>query len=1239
MLYAYTFGGKTARALAKTVMIMAAGALLLACILAYAPWDEHLLDDWPLAVFPAFPGYTFAHMLGSVTLTATDSIDNDEGSLTLDGASGIDVFEISGRTYAAVASYDDSGVQVLDLTDPSSITAAGHIADNSTLALGGATSIDVFEISGRTYAAVAADDDSGVQILDLTDPSNIDGVDQIDDSEDSNYELEGANDIDVFEISGRTYAAVAAFWDSGVQILNLTDPASVTAAGHIADNSTLALGGASGIDVFEVSGRTYAAVAASNDGGVQVLDLTDPSSITAAGHMTDNSTLALGGAYGIDVFEISGRTYAAVAASVDGGVQILNLTDPSNVTPVDQIDDSEDSSLVLEGAINVDVFERSGRIYAAVAADLDNGVQILNLTDPSNIDGIDQIDDSKDSNYELEGASGIDVFEVSGRTYAAVASYDDSGVQVLDLTDPASVTAAGQIDDGGSLELEGAINVDVFERSGRIYAAVAADLDNGVQVLDLTDPSNVTAAGHMTDNSTLALGGATSIDVFEISGRTYAAVAADDDSGVQILDLTDPSNIDGVDQIYDSEDSNYELEGANDIDVFEISGRTYAAVAAFWDRGVQVLDLTDPASVTAAGHIADNSTLALGGASGIDVFEVSGRTYAAVASYDDGGVQVLDLTDPASVTAAGHIADNSTLALGGASGIDVFEVSGRTYAAVASYDDGGVQVLNLTDPSNVTPVDQIDDSEDSSLVLEGAINVDVFERSGRIYAAVAADLDNGVQILDLTDPSNVTAASQIDDSKDSNYELEGASGIDVFEVSGRTYAAVASYADSGVQALHLNLPAANSPPAVYVGPDWFVDEQTAVTLAGTASDPDGDPLTYLWSCRAAPTAPTAPAIPTSTSLSFEFTAPDVSSDTAYTCTFTATDHHGVAASDRMTLTVRHVPDDRPVLGLIGEYNPTVVLGSSWVDPGATCVTLHDGTALPVTATGTVDVNAAGTYKITYSCSHNGYSTSHVRTVTVIPATDDQPPTINILNNRGAIASGLSNPDFGDDAVCTDREDGDISHTITVSVSYGSPDAKGNALATLTYSCTDSGGNTSADFRSVSVVDGNSPPEIHMRGDGLVWVGVGQTYTDPGAYCTDSEDGTFEATLIKNTVDTSTAGTYFVIYRCTDSDGTINAGGGSRTVYVVATNVPPSISVDTTDIVIPVNGTWAVPAATCTDPDGGQNNTPLDLTSQIEMYGVNSVDVTKPGTYHFTYFCTDAGGAQAQKSVRVIVEAG
>ena len=1045
--------GRDGRALAIAALVIAVTAGLLAAQPGGwigAPSGDGgaaVPDAWPPSGDAAFagllPGYAFAQSVTqALNLTAADSI-TDAGTLELDGAQGITTFESGGRTYAAVASLIDAGVQILDVTDPSSVTAAGSITDTIALSLDGAWGIATFESGGGIYAAVASNADDGVQILDITDPSDITAVGSITDS--GSLLLDGASGITTFESGGSTYAAVASVVDDGVQILNVTDPSAITATDSIGDTRTLELDGAQGIATFTSGGSTYAAVAAYGDDGVQILDVTDPSDITAADSIANTGALELDGPYGIATFTSGGSAYAAVTSNTDAGVQILDITDPSDITAAGSITDTLALSLV--GAEGIAIFAAGGSTYAAVAAYAENGVQILNITDPSAVTAAGSITDG--GSLELAGASSIAVFESGGSTYAAVTAYADDGVQILRLTgdappitpnnppmvkagadqevvegatvalsgtvsdddlddlryswthdgpsgitfaNPAALStsfvapnvaanttftvtltvndgtvdvsdtlqvtitdspglnlpAAGSIDDGGALLLNGARGITTFKSGGSTYAAVASSDDKGVQILNVTDPSAITTAGSITDTGTLELDGARGIATFTSGGSTYAAVASSVDDGVQILNITDPFDIAATDKMGDG--GNRELDGAQGITIFESGGSTYAAVAAYLDDGVQILNVTDPSAITAADSITDDGALLLNGARGITTFKSGGSTYAAVAPFIDRGVQILNITDPSAITAAGSITDNATLVLRGARGITTFESGGSTYAAVAADTDDGVQILNVTDPSAVTAAGSIIDTV--ALELDGAEGITTFESGGSTYAAVASSVDDGVQILDITDPSSVIAAGSITDTD--ALELNGASGITTFESGGSTYAAVAAYDDDGVQILRLagdGPPVTlNSPPTVDAGSAQTVDEGDMVTLSGTAFDPDGDPLTYMWTHDSDLTITFAD----DEALSTTFTAPQVTSDTTVTFTLAVSDD-----TDSVTDTVSVTVSDTDSV--------------SNTPPDGAFVTTWETTGASQTITIPVD-GAAGNYTVHWG---DGNVTTHV----------------------------------------------------------------------------------------------------------------------------------------------------------------------------------------------------------------------------------------------------------------------
>ncbi len=131
------------------------------------------------------------------------------------------------------------------------------------------------------------------------------------------------------------------------------------------------------------------------------------------------------------------------------------------------------------------------------------------------------------------------------------------------------------------LPLDGAFSIDV---SGK-YAYVASYLDDGVEILDISNHSNPTHVGAIFDNDKTALDGAFSIDV---SGKyAYVASPSVDNSGVEVLDISNPSNPTHAGAIFDNVDT--ALDFANSIFV---SGK-YAYVASYLDNGVEILDISE----------------------------------------------------------------------------------------------------------------------------------------------------------------------------------------------------------------------------------------------------------------------------------------------------------------------------------------------------------------------------------------------------------------------------------------------------------------------------------------------------------------------------------------------------------------------------------------------------------------------------------------------------------------------
>jgi hypothetical protein len=286
--------------------------------------------------------------------------------------------------------------------------------------------------------------------------------------------------------------------------------------------------------------------------------------------------------------------------------------------------------------------------------------------------------------YNTSG-SASDVY-VSGK-YAYVAD-SDSGLQIIDISNPTSPTLTGTYSTVGS-----AVAVYV---SGKFAYIEDSTVQSNFKIVDISNPTSPTLVGEYSNT-----GGSIS-DIY-VSGKY--AYTADYNLGLQIIDISNPTSP----TLVSSLDTIGEARG------IYVSGK-YAYVADN-GSGLHIIDVTNPASPTLVGTY-DTSGFALG-------IYVSGG-YAYVADYTS-GLQIINISNPSSPTLVGTYNTSGSAS-------DVY-VSGG-YAYVADYASG-LQVVDITNPASPTLVGTYNTSGFASRVYV----------SGK-YAYVADGIP-GLQIIDI----------------------------------------------------------------------------------------------------------------------------------------------------------------------------------------------------------------------------------------------------------------------------------------------------------------------------------------------------------------------------------------------------------------------------------------------------------------------------------------------------------
>ena len=364
--------------------------------------------------------------------------------------------------------------------------------------------------------------------------------------------------------------------------------------------------------------------------------------------------------------------------------------------------------------------------------------------------------------HPLRDPRGITTVTVNDAVYALVAASANDVVQIINITNPSFPFIVSTIrDDFDTLDNPQDITTITLENT--TYALIVSQGDGdgiggGVQIINITDPSSPSAVSSVNRNTPgfgRLVSYLTAITTVTLNDTVYALITADIDSGVLIINITDPSSPSAIFSIYDNRPFNT-LSGPRDIIIVTLNDTVYALVASFGDRGIQIINITDPSSPSAVSGVNDNTPGfgKLGRPVSITAVTLENATYALVADEESTNrktddFHIINITDPSSPSAVYSVRDNNNGfdALSRLNGITVVTLENATYALVASYNDNGIQIINITDPSSPSAVSKIEDEFYGFNTLKQSFAITTVTLNGTLYALVTSFGDDGIQII------------------------------------------------------------------------------------------------------------------------------------------------------------------------------------------------------------------------------------------------------------------------------------------------------------------------------------------------------------------------------------------------------------------------------------------------------------------------------------------------------------
>ena len=753
------------------------------------------------------------------------------------------VFTINGSTYVIVSSNTVDSVGIINISNASSPVHLVTISNPEYPKLINPRGITTTTIGSSTYALVTSFTGNGIQIINVTDPSNPSPVYDITGNDGGYVKLNGAWFVTTTTIGSSTYALVTVYTGDKVQIINITDPTSPSPVANITDGTKYpTLDGPRDITTVTLGSFTYALVTAFRDHGVQIINITDPELPSPVANIVHGEEYnMLNGSRAITTVTLGPFTYALVTAFVSNGVQIINITDPASPSPVTSITYDNTDYPKLNGAYGIATTTINSSLYALVLSYY-SGLQIIGLDHGF----ISAYTSNQNPKYAKAGDTLIINFNASG----TIASHTS---QILGLNANANATVNGAVYNATVTvpstprEAYATFMINVTNTQGTNATITENDISLSNVFIDTISPSieligsadytilpgtpsssipNVTVSDgdpNYVENFTLVVndtvdttmigaaynytytaypdtagnpGSSTSrivtvmdapsvelvphlvtspfgsipeivplkINTFKIGNSTYAGVYSYPFLdpvfySFTILNITDPSSPNPVYVLDASVNSKFNI---NDATYVVIDGSTYAISIVNYDHNVLIINVSNP---SLPDLVATYPTLRT--PEDITTVTIDSSTYALVAVYRDDSVQIINITNPSDPTLAStitHDKDNYTT-LDSPESITTTTIGSSTFALVTALHSKGVQIINITDPYNPTPVSNITSGVEYE-ALGHPVDITTVKFNESTFALVVSESSNGVQIIDITDPSAPISASAIIDDED-----------------------------------------------------------------------------------------------------------------------------------------------------------------------------------------------------------------------------------------------------------------------------------------------------------------------------------------------------------------------------------------------------------------------------------------------------------------------------------------
>ena len=297
----------------------------------------------------------------------------------------------------------------------------------------------------------------------------------------------------------------------------------------------------------------------------------------------------------LDTVVIDGSTYVVGVGSSDNHrISVTDISDTKNPASFDGPTVKTPIKTTV-GLQVVDTVLINQSAYAVVG-DYHGGIYIMNITSRNDITIThyiaDRSDDSTSEYTYLFRVSALSTFTIDESTYVVAADqYNPDGMTIIDITNPSSPSLVYN----GTLGLGHVDSIHTVTVDGSIYAMATLNYPKSIVIINITDPYSPESASTIVSGDTgytqTTIPNVIATTTFDTTTLALVTDRNNANSGIQIIDITNPYAPSPVSAITHGQDDYTHLNNARGIDIITLDGQTYALVAGQNSNGVQIIKL------------------------------------------------------------------------------------------------------------------------------------------------------------------------------------------------------------------------------------------------------------------------------------------------------------------------------------------------------------------------------------------------------------------------------------------------------------------------------------------------------------------------------------------------------------------------------------------------------------------------------------------------------------------------